>query len=119
MLVYYEHMTPSLKTERGIILFSIIGALLIVGTAWLSKGSEAETWLYVFSIWMILFSAFQVYGTVAVHQVSKLALSVLGIASVIVIGAWWANGAEQMWIFLTSVATMLVAFLVLKPRNKE
>lgn len=112
-------MIPSLKTQGGMIVFSIIGALMIVGTAWFSKGSEADTWLYVLSIWTILFSAFQVYGTVAAHKVSKLALAVLGVASVIVIMAWWANGAEQMWLFLTSVAIMLVAFFVLKPRKKE
>ncbi len=112
-------MTPSLKAQRGIIVFSIIGALMIVGTAWFSKGPEADTWLYVFSIWMILFSAFQVYSTVAAHQVSKLALAVLGGASVIVGVAWWANGAEHMWLFLTSVATLLVAFLILKPYRKE
>lgn len=112
-------MTPSLKAQKGIIVFSIIGALMIVGTAWLSKGSEADTWLYVFSIWMILFSAFQVYDTVAAHQVSKLALTVLGGASVIIIVAWWANGAEHMWLFLTSVAIMLVAFFVLKPHKKD
>ena len=111
-------MTPPLKAQRGMIVFSIIGALMIVGTAWLSKGSEAGIWLYVFSIWMILFSAFQVYGTVATRQVSKLALTVLGGASVIVIVAWWANGAEHTWLFLTSVAIMLTAFFVLKPRKK-
>ena len=112
-------MTPSLKAQGGLIVFSIIGALTIVGTAWLSKGSDADTWLYVFSIWMILFSAFQVYSTVATHQVPMLARSVLAGASVIIIVAWWANGAEHIWLFLTSVATMLVAFFVLKPHQKE
>jgi hypothetical protein len=113
------YMTPSFKIQVGMIVFSIIGAIMIVGTAWLSKGSEAGTWLYVFSIWMILFSALQIYGTVAAYQIPKLARAVLVGASAIIMVAWWANGAEHMWLFLTSVATMLVAFFILKPHTKE
>ncbi len=112
-------MTASLKTQGGMIVFSIISALMIVGTAWFSKGSEADTWLYVLSISMILFSAVQIYSTGAAHKVSKLALALLVGAFAIIIVAWWANGAEHMWLFLTSVATLLVAFFVLKPQKKE
>ncbi len=96
-----------------------IGALMIVGTAWFSKGSEANTWLYVFSVWMILFSAFQVYGIGAAHKVSKLALALLVGASVIIIVTWWANGAENMWVFLTCVVGMLVSFFAIISQKKQ
>jgi len=111
-------MMPILK-KQGIIAFSIIGALIIVVSAWLTKATDNnDTWLYVFSIWLIFFSAFEVYSSVKVHKASKIALAALVGASVIIVVAWWANGAENAWIFLTSAVTMLIVFLILAPRNK-
>jgi hypothetical protein len=107
----------SLRSQSRIIAFSIIGALIIVGAAWLAKGSESnDAWLYVFSIWMILFSAFQVHTPSATpSKLPKLVFGILAGAAVIVIGAWWANGAEHAWLFLTSIATLIVSFFILAP----
>lgn len=102
----------------GQIIFSLIGALLIVGSAWLTRGANnGDTWLYLTSIWAILFSALQVYASVKVAGLSKWALGALAAAFSIIALTWWANGAENAWIFLTSVVTMFIAFFILIPRN--
>jgi hypothetical protein len=108
-------MTSLTNTSR-IIVFSIIGALIIVGAAWLAKGSESnDAWLYVFSIWMILFSAFQVRTSVKSSKVPKLVFGILATATAIVVGAWWANGAEHAWLFLICAAALVVSFFILVP----
>jgi hypothetical protein len=109
----------SLLNKSGVIVFSIIGALLIIGAAWMTKGSESnDAWLYVFSIWMILFSAFEVRTSVQTSKTLRLVFAVLAGASAIVLGAWWINGAEHAWLFLTCVATLVVAFFILLPKKK-
>lgn len=111
-------MTP-LGNKSGVIVFSIIGALLIVGLAWMTRGSESnDTWLYVFSIWMILFSAFEVRTSVKTSKISRLVFAALVGASAIILGAWWANGAEHAWLFLTCTATLVASFFVLMPKKK-
>lgn len=56
-------MTPAFK-KYGLISFALIGALAIIGTAWWSNGTDENNnaWLYVFCIWLILYSAFEVYS---------------------------------------------------------
>lgn len=105
--------------KSGIIVFSVIGALVIMGSAWMTKGSESnDTWLYVFSIWMILFSAFEMRGSVKTSKIAKIVFSVLIVAAAIILGAWWANGAEHVWIFLTCIVTLLISFFVLVHQKK-
>lgn len=112
-------MLPISNTYKTI-TFSLIGALLIVGTAWATKGSgNNDTWLYIFSIWMILFSAFEIYSSVPVSKISKWALTALIAAFAIILVVWWANGAEDLQIFLASTVGMVVAFFVLAPQRKQ
>lgn len=107
-----------LSNTYGQVIFSLISAIVIVGSAWLTKGeNNSDTWLYITSMWAILFGAFQVYATVKVAGLSKWALAILAAAFGIILFTWWANGAENAWIFLTSVVTMIVAFFILVPRN--
>lgn len=112
-------MTPVHNTYNPLV-FSIIGAFVIVGAAWVTKGvADNDTWLYVFSVWMILFSAFESYSTIKERKISKIVLAVLGAASLVIFGAWWANGAENARVFLTSVVTLLVAFAILLPKSNQ
>ncbi len=43
--------------------FALIGALAILGTAWWANGNDENNnaWLYVFCIWLVLYSALEVY----------------------------------------------------------
>ncbi len=109
----------SFLNKSGVIAFSIIGALVIVAAAWLTKGSTSnDTWLYVFSMWLILFSAFEVHASVTTSKMSKLVVAALVGASAIILGVWWANGAEDAWLFLSCTAILLVSFFILVPRKK-
>lgn len=55
-------MIPVLK-KYGRIIFALIGAIAIIGTALWSAGTayEKNAWLYVFSIWIVLNSILEVY----------------------------------------------------------
>jgi hypothetical protein len=55
-------MIPVLK-KYGQIILATIGALAIIGTAWWANGTDEnnDAWLYVFCIWLILYSALEVY----------------------------------------------------------
>jgi hypothetical protein len=110
----------SLLNKYGVLIFSIVSALIIVASAWLIKGAEDnDTWLYIFSIWMILFSAFEIHSSVKITKVSNIAHAALVGASAIVVGAWWMNGAEHLEIFLSSVAAMIVAFFATVSQQKK
>ncbi len=53
-------MTPLFK-KHGMIIFAAVGALAILGTALWFKDTEYENaWLYVFTIWLVLYSALEV-----------------------------------------------------------
>lgn len=105
--------------KYGSVVFSVVGALIILGAAWWAKGTENDdTWLYVFSVWMILFSAMEAYSSVAIAKISKLVLAALTGAFAIILGVWWANGAEQPWLFLTCVVALLVSFFAVVSRKK-
>ncbi len=55
-------MIPIFKKHWQII-FALVGALAIIGTAWWANGTDENNnaWLYVFCIWLILYSAIEVY----------------------------------------------------------
>ena len=53
-------MSPAFLKKYGLVIFALIGALAIIGTALWSKGTNA--WFYVFCIWLILYSALEVYS---------------------------------------------------------
>jgi len=57
-------MTPLFK-KFGSIIISIIGAIGIIATAWITKDTEYNdtAWLYAFCVWLILFSAFEAYSS--------------------------------------------------------
>lgn len=96
---------------------ALIGAFAIIGAAWWTRGAEHnDTWLYVFSVWMILFSAIEI---VKVPKVSRPALALLIGAFAIILVTWWANGAEHVWVFLTCVVSMLVAFFAILSQKKQ
>lgn len=103
-------MAPML-TKYGSVVFSIAGALIIVGASWWTKGSESDTWLYLVSVWMILFSALEAYASVKADTLSRLVLGALVGAFLIILAAWWANGAEQAELFFGGTAAMLAMFL--------
>lgn len=115
-----NYMTPGFKTH-GQIIFALIGALAIVGSAWWTRGTEnTDTWLYVFSIWMILFSAFEIYSSVKAARLSRIALASLIGAFAIIVVAWWANGAEHARVFLTCTVGMVVSFFaIVSPLKKD
>lgn len=55
-------MTQTAK-RNGMILLSVIGAIAIIGTALLTRGTENEgAFFYVLAIWFVLFGAFEVYS---------------------------------------------------------
>ncbi len=56
-------MTPMFKAY-GSIIISLIGALVIIATAWWSKGTawNDTAWLYAFGFWLIAFTVFEVYS---------------------------------------------------------
>ncbi len=58
-------MTPIFR-KHGSIIISLIGALGIIITAWWANGTEYNdtAWLYAFCIWLILYSAFEVYSNI-------------------------------------------------------
>lgn len=54
-------MTQTAK-RYGQILLSVIGAIAILGTAYLTKGTENENaFFYVLAIWLVLFGALEVF----------------------------------------------------------
>lgn len=54
-------MTRMFK-KYGQIILAIIGALAIIATAlWLKDTKYENVWLYVFCIWLILYSVLEVY----------------------------------------------------------
>jgi hypothetical protein len=55
-------MALALK-KYGQVIFAIIGALATIGTALWENGSEGDKviWLYVFCVWLVLYSALEVY----------------------------------------------------------
>ncbi len=61
--VYNIDMMPIFK-KHGLIIFALIGALAIIGTAWYANGNDENNnaWLYVFCIWLILYSGYEVYS---------------------------------------------------------
>ena len=63
-----KFMTPTFK-KNGTLIMSVIAAITMLATAYLTKGSEYENaWLYVFVIWSFLFAAFEAYDN---HKKNK------------------------------------------------
>lgn len=55
-------MTSFIK-QFGPLILAIVGVLAIVATAWFGKDTEYENaFFYVFCIWLILYSIFEVYS---------------------------------------------------------
>lgn len=54
-------MAPVFK-KYGQVIFAVIGALATIGSALWFKDTEYEnTWLYVFTVWLLLYSVLEVY----------------------------------------------------------
>lgn len=58
-----KHMTRFLK-DNWQVAFALTAAFAVIGAAWWLNGSEREdAWLYIFCVWLILYSAYEVYAT--------------------------------------------------------